>query len=68
MKKNLLLFLKYFFLNGCLFAGIMALFQYWDENSFSWVQFLFNFTIYGFAMGLFWYAGVKARDRVKNNN
>lgn len=64
---NATLFLKYFILNGSLFSVIMALFDYWEDSPFSWAKFSFNFLVYGFAMGLFWYAGFTARNEVQKN-
>jgi len=61
MEKNIKLKIRTGVLSGLIFAVIMAGFEFYDEEKFSVLKFIFHAVIFGFFMGLM------ARDRSKKN-
>jgi len=61
MEKNIKLKIRTGVLSGLIFAVIMAGFEFYDENKFSVLKFIFHAVIFGFFMGLM------ARDKSKKN-
>lgn len=62
MPKNLKQFLKYFLINGLMFALLNVVFDYFGGDAFSIEKFIFHFFVFGFSMGLLWFAMDKGRD------
>lgn len=52
MKNENKIFIKYFLINGLVFAGIKVFFDDYDGESFSFLKFLSNFFFFGLFMGL----------------
>lgn len=62
MLKNVKVLFKYFLINGLIFSIMNALLDYFGGDPFSIEKFIFHFVVFGFSMGLLWFAMDKGRD------
>jgi hypothetical protein len=52
MKVENKIFIKSFLLSGLVYTTLMAGFDYYDEQNFSVLKFIFHFLFFGLFMGL----------------